>query len=136
MLTRCRACGKRKRPSGFYQGRLVCRVCVCLVVRAHRLAHLEEVRAYDRLRERQPHRKTLRAQLTKRWRQENPGRAAAQTRARRFHTEPPAACSRCGDATRRLERHHPDYSKPLEIVWCCKPCHKVLDRERQERENA
>jgi hypothetical protein len=31
-------------------------------------------------------------------------------------------CERCG-ATENLERHHPDYSKPLEVQTLCKTCH-------------
>lgn len=30
-------------------------------------------------------------------------------------------CAKCG-AT-EAEKHHPDYSKPLDIVWLCRPCH-------------
>ena len=26
------------------------------------------------------------------------------------------------------QKHHPDYSKPLEIMFCCKPCHDKLRR--------
>ena len=39
----------------------------------------------------------------------------------------PSACSVCGDTKRRIEGHHPDYSKPLEVVWCCTPCHHKID---------
>lgn len=28
---------------------------------------------------------------------------------------------RCGATN--VEGHHPDYSRPLEVVWLCKPCH-------------
>ncbi len=36
-----------------------------------------------------------------------------------------SACSNCG-GNKNLERHHPDYSKPLEIIILCKRCHKRL----------
>src|SRR5688572_6263292 len=35
----------------------------------------------------------------------------------------PCKCGAMGQ-----HRHHPDYSKPLEIVWLCAPCHR---REHQ-----
>jgi hypothetical protein len=31
-------------------------------------------------------------------------------------------CEKCGAAS-NLEKHHPDYSKPLEIVTLCRKCH-------------
>jgi transcription elongation factor Elf1 len=30
-------------------------------------------------------------------------------------------CLVCGD---KAEAHHPDYSRPLDVVWLCKPHHK------------
>lgn len=39
--------------------------------------------------------------------------------------EPAKACDICG-STRNLEYHHPDYSKPLEVVPLCRSCHKLL----------
>jgi len=38
----------------------------------------------------------------------------------------PDACERCGVIPKRLEAHHHDYSKYLEVEWLCTPCHHNL----------
>ena len=52
-------------------------------------------------------------------------------------TAKPDHCSICGCSSdeHRIEAHHEDYSKPLEIVWCCTPCHRALDMRRRKKEN-
>ncbi len=35
----------------------------------------------------------------------------------------PKACQWCGVENKRLEKHHEDYSKPLEVLWLCAACH-------------
>ena len=40
----------------------------------------------------------------------------------------PDRCSRCGDV-KRVEGHHRDYSRPLEVEWLCRPCHADEDRK-------
>ncbi len=34
-------------------------------------------------------------------------------------------CQECGEV--RSEAHHEDYSKPLEVIWLCKPHHREAD---------
>ena len=36
----------------------------------------------------------------------------------------------CGET--KVEGHHPDYKKPLEVVWMCKRHHTELHKEQRE----
>lgn len=45
-----------------------------------------------------------------------------------YHVPLDPSCSICG-ATQDLERHHPDYNKPLKIITVCRPCHGKLHRQ-------
>jgi hypothetical protein len=38
----------------------------------------------------------------------------------------PETCSICG-SNGRIEAHHEDYSRPLDVIWVCCHCHKVLE---------
>ena len=37
---------------------------------------------------------------------------------------PPENCETCGVLDTWLQRHHDDYSKPLEVRWLCRSCHQ------------
>ena len=39
------------------------------------------------------------------------------------------SCQRCGEKTKRLERHHADYEKPLDVEILCPVCHAKADQE-------
>ena len=68
--------------------------------------------------------------------------AAEKNRARRLASEARKAgrlrplyhCAECGPVA-KVEMHHPDYSKPLEVVWLCSPCHKRLHKYDPARAN-
>ena len=40
-------------------------------------------------------------------------------------------CTRCGLVC-NPEGHHPDYAKPLEVIWLCRPCHSKSIRIESE----
>lgn len=45
-------------------------------------------------------------------------------------------CSGCGcpDTEHRIEAHHYDYARPLDVIWLCTPCHRRMDAQRRIRE--
>lgn len=38
----------------------------------------------------------------------------------------PKKCQKCDYEAKRIEGHHMDYSKPLEVLWLCVSCHRKL----------
>jgi hypothetical protein len=41
-------------------------------------------------------------------------------------------CVECGNP--KVEGHHEDYSKPLEVVWLCNKHHRIADKIKKERD--
>lgn len=93
--------------------------------RANRAHILERMREYD-LR---PERRANRLQRMAEWREQNRDKIRVQNRANHAiatgEIQVASACERCGSVN-SLDKHHPDYSKPLEVVWLCKSCHLRL----------
>jgi hypothetical protein len=46
----------------------------------------------------------------------------------------PTECQRCG-LTKPIHAHHDDYSKPLDVTFACRDCHRQLDVERRTLAN-
>lgn len=135
----CFKCGAEKPRTEFYRhpemadGLLgKCKDCTKSDMRIDR--HTKpRVREYDRQRASLPHRAALRARVTKEWRQKHQDRAKAHQMASRAGLTAPTSCEGCG-LKKRLEKHHSDYSKPLLVVWLCKPCHAIADKIRRRLE--
>lgn len=45
----------------------------------------------------------------------------------------PTACTTCNSEGGTLDAHHPDYNRPLDVFWLCRPCHAILHSERPHR---
>ena len=136
----CFKCGIEQPIENFYphpqmaDGHLgKCKSCTLNDVKVHRLAHLDRIRAYDRERAKLPHKKAMTMRGVREWRHKYPDRVAAHNAAQRAYLTAPDNCKRCNEP-RRLEKHHPDYSKPLMVEWLCKPCHVIADRIRRQIE--
>jgi hypothetical protein len=142
---RCFKCLCVKPPSDFYahpmmaDGRLnKCKACTRKDVTEHRNANIERIRAYDKARASMPHRVAARKEYAK-----TPEGRAAHARALKVSSirfpERDFARHALGNAVRdgRIERwpcevcgsvstegHHPDYSRPLVVVWLCNRHHR------------
>lgn|SRR3990167_3905961 len=68
------------------------------------------------------------AEEYRKWRKKNPEKQKAHVKlnyAIRTGKIIKSPCVECGDAY-RIQGHHPDYSKPLEVIWVCSIHHKDL----------
>jgi hypothetical protein len=148
----CRECKTEKPLSDFYKhprmadGHLnKCAECVKSRVTKHREANLEKIQAYDKMRSKKPHRlqaikdyaKTEAGKLTKKkamiaYRTRYPMKRAAHViignAVRSGKLIPESSCSVC-NSTEKIEGHHDDYTKPLDVRWLCEKCHKQWHRE-------
>lgn len=41
----------------------------------------------------------------------------------------PKKCSSCGKR-KKLDAHHPDYKKPLDVLWVCRQCHAHIHNKK------
>jgi hypothetical protein len=69
---------------------------------------------------------------TGRWRKRNPKAYAAHQKihwaVKVGKLKRASRCAHCGKKS-PTEGHHPDYSKPLEVIWLCRACHGKQPRK-------
>lgn len=131
MIKRCFKCGEIKELDEFYvhprmkDGHLnKCKQCTKKDTHNGYVLDVEKSRKKENLRYQQrkkdPKFRKMLADYGKKWR----------TKEKRIcHNEVhrklkrPNICELCGNTRNRIEGHHEDYSKPLEVLWVCAPCH-------------
>ena len=139
-MTACRKCGIEKPLTEFYgSDRNKCKECVKLAVSTNRAANIDYYRSYEASRATLPHRVKSREEYLatesgkaakKRASDAYEARFPEKTRARRITRNAirfgrlvnPGVCSIDG-CSAKPEAHHPDYSKPLKVVWLCSKHH-------------
>jgi len=137
---RCFKCGETKAIGEFYRhpqmadGRLgKCKACTKSDVKIHYRDTLPGRKAYERKRAKTRHRRTmaLSYQRTRRERHREKylARNAVSNALRNGRlTKQPCKCG----AT-KVQAHHHDYSRPLDVEWLCFRCHRN-DRHGQHVE--
>lgn len=151
----CIRCSKDKDIGSFYKhagmadGHLnVCIDCTKARVLAHRNANIDRVREYDRKRGKTEARKiaskkyfqtdegkAVRAKAVKNWREKNSLKYAAHTllnnALRSGLVVKQSNCALCWEQ-KKVEAHHEDYLKPLDVLWLCIDCHKKAHKLKKE----
>jgi hypothetical protein len=124
-----------------------CIVCVKARIEKHREANLKKIREYDKLRGSQPHRVKARKEYAKTEQGKSAFRRARDSYKKRYPMKYAAHiitgnairdgklirasnCSVCS-ATEKIEGHHDDYTKPLDVRWLCEGCHKEWHRHNK-----
>ena len=161
----CKICNQEKDDKNdFYSSnKHICKECIKKRSRENRLKNLEYYREYDRNRANKAERVKKQKEYKDRLRKENPEKFdkiyhSIRKNFRKKYPEKarangiindmlrsgklirPEFCSRCGKSC-EPQAHHPDYSKPTEIVWLCVECYKTIHNElrmkqRKEAVNA
>ena len=104
-----------------------CIECTKRGVQANYRLRREQYRQYERERQRTLKRRAAKTEYQRRARLRTPeksrARKALQRAVRTGKVARPAQCPRCGGDD-RIEAHHTDYSKPLDVQWLCFACHR------------
>lgn len=148
----CRACSASSGGARFYRNITThCAECWKVKVRERREANIDHFRAYDRARGSQPHRVAARkayarteqgkqalARGSRAWAERNREKRGAHialgNAVRDGKVTKPQACQACG-LSARLHGHHKDYTRPLDVIWLCTPCHVIQHHPREDASN-
>ena len=133
MEKKCFKCGVVKPIEEFYahpamgDGHLgKCKECTKKDTKERTILHSDIVRAYDCARAKTKERIQYSVQHTKDWRLKNPEKYKAHcilnNALRDKKIIKSESCQICGKQ-KKLQAHHYDYSKPLDVIWICAECH-------------
>ena len=130
----CRACGETKESDQFYRNKTRkgglshwCKACFREWDRTDvgRIAHRKRCRKYSLTEKGKESARRNAAIARKRF----PDKTKARHAVKRIPTMP-CKYPDCRHSESRLERHHWDYSKPMEVVSFCKRHHALADKVR------
>ena len=144
----CRKCGETKALDGFYAHPAglegvaeKCKECHKTAMRKNRAAKVDYYRKYDQQRFQNDPRvkkrheryratdagKTAMNRSRQKWDKNNKHKRAAHiilgNAVRNGKVLKPNKCEQCGAKPNRIEGHHSDYAKPLDVTWLCRKCH-------------
>ena len=139
-MKQCKKCKVVKPLGEFYihknmaDGHLsFCKDCVRERVSAHREKNVEKIREYDnkrnKIRLKDPIYTAKKLVYNRGYRTAKIIKAHNMVDRR---LKRPSVCEICGKDTERIDGHHSDYNKPLDVVWCCRICHSAIHKMLME----
>jgi hypothetical protein len=163
MEKKCFKCGIIKPLDEYYKHKKMldghlnkCKECAKTDANSHRVNNLEKVKEYDRIRGLTEKRKqktkdyqnklkindpdkwrAMRNKACRKYKEKHREKYIANSRVRYAISTGKIikkSCSICGDSY--SEAHHPDYKKPLEVVWLCDKHHKKVHKEIRSKERS
>lgn len=148
----CKTCNTDKPLSSFYvhkamaDGHLnICKDCTKARVSKHRMLNIDYIKQYDKKRAMIPKRVNARKEYEK----TEAGKKAkikALQNYKEKHTERYYAQKALGNAIRdgkitkmacficgneQVQGHHPDYSRPLDVIWLCVKHHNEIHKNHE-----
>lgn len=152
----CKRCDECKEESEFYGGDSSCKVCRCKVVTANRQNNLERILEYDRQRKAKincteeewekflersrnysKNNPDTKRMATQKYNEANPKKRDCHIQvgnAIKYGKLVPLPCEVCGN--KEVQGHHPDYAKPLDVMWLCSEHHALWHKDYGEGINA
>lgn len=144
MEKKCHSCWQTKLFADFYKHRSTadgllgkCKECQKANTKAARERRPEYYRDYDKKRANLPHRVQARAEYAKTpeyqkshkeasaaWAIKHPNRRAASNILNNALRDGKVIRHPCFICGRKAHAHHPDYDRPLDVVWLCPLHHK------------
>jgi len=136
---KCNICNQIQPITNFYKSAAKCKPCNIEYAKQYRLDNIDKVRVYDRNRPNHKDRaeahkerianisedkKKIYTKQKNDWRKRNRDKQSAHNKAKRANLDKLQHCEHCKE-NKDLQGHHPDYTKPLEVVWLCASCHGV-----------
>jgi ribosomal protein S27AE len=148
MEKQCKKCLRTKPLDEFYKHPMMadchlskCKECARADVTENRNANADYYKNYDRKRYDEGGRRgeasaAAIARASAKWvaahKFERRAQAVVANAIRSGRIVRPDTCSKCG-ATGKIDAHHEDYSKPLDVTWVCKKCHgETWTKERKK----
>jgi hypothetical protein len=134
-MATCDKCGTEKPDDAFYRSRKNrCVECVKAEVRSNRSERIAYYQAYDRQRASDPDRVAARVAHQRNNPRPRPEPDAVKRAARvelgnavrDGKVVRPPLCDVCSQPADPIHGHHDDYSKPLDVIWCCTACHSSI----------
>lgn len=113
-----------------------CKECTKADVKKHREENHARICEYDRERATRPGRKARSRATALSARARDPRKHTARLMVKRAVVAgrlTPTPCVHCGDV--RVQGHHRDYDRPLDVVWCCVRCHLAIEHGKRIAEN-